>query len=253
MTISDDARGDFTDCDLRTSKSWMGWKVENAGTLYVENSIFSKDCSGKGPMIYNDAHAVFRYCSITDFTSNGVSCDSAFVDLGVSRDLGHNCIWSDNASANRLHSGSKGDTIYAHGDWIDTVIVDKYGYGEIDTGSFFPPDSCDTTVAKAIAEPDEKKQSLPIRFELGAAIPNPFNNTVSFEYTIPFDCEIEIEIFDVLGRGVRKLVDGPQTTGVHRVSWNGKDNEGDGVPSGTYLYRLKTEDFEKTKKMTLIK
>jgi len=242
---------DVADCDLRVSNSWLGWRIESAGTLYVENSLFSKDCAGLGPVI-NGGYAEFRYCSITDFTVNGVGCEgTGYVDLGTYGDLGHNCIWSDHASANRLYTSSAEDTIYAHGNWIDTLICG--GDGEFDTGDFFPPDSCDTTVAKVIAAPDERKQSLPIRFELGAAIPNPFNNTVSFEYSIPFDCEIEIKIFDVLGKIVRTLVDGPQKRGVYKISWNGTDNIGKPVSSGTYLYRLKSEDFEESKKMTLIK
>jgi hypothetical protein len=241
---------DVADCDLRVSKSWLGWRIENAGTLYVENSLFSKDCAGLGPVI-NGGYAEFRYCSITDFTVNGVGCEgTGYVDLGTKGDLGHNCIWSDHPTAERLYCDAK-DIIYAYGDWIDTLIFGDNGV--INSGSFFPPDSCDTTVAKVIAAPDEKKQSLPIRFELGAAIPNPFNNTVSFEYTIPYACEIEVTIFDILGHNVRTLFDGPQKRGVYKISWNGTGNIGKPVSSGTYLYCLKSEDFEESKKMTLIK
>ncbi|MGC9315785.1 MAG: right-handed parallel beta-helix repeat-containing protein, partial [bacterium] len=238
---------------LHTSKSSYGWNVFDAGTLYVENSVFSKTSSGRGPRVWNHAVATFRYSSITDFTDNGISCDSALIDLGRDRDFGHNCVWSDNATANRLYFSTKGDCFYAYGNWIDTLIFGGACASLIDTGSFFPPDSCDTSIAKIVIEPENKSSILPEEFELGPARPNPFNSTVTFDYKVPMECDIEIAIYDILGNKIRILYDGVRGSGIYSEVWDGKDDKGRTVASGTYLYRLKADDYEETRKMTFLK
>jgi len=52
---------------------------------------------------------------------------------------------------------------------------------------------------------------------------------------------------------VLTIVDEKLDRGRYRVVWDGRDSGGAAMPSGTYLYRLKSEDFEESKKMTLIK
>jgi len=251
IDVKDYSSVEIKDCDLHTLKSVYGWNIYDAGTLNVENSLFSKTSTGDGPRVWNDGEATLRYCSVTDFTSDGVYCDSATIDMGKSNDLGHNCLWSDHTSANRF-GGVKGspDTISAHGNWIDTLITQ---YVEIDTGSMFPPDSCDTSIAKIVIEPEEKNSILPDEFELGPARPNPFNNTVSFDYMVPYECEVEIAIYDIIGDKVRIIYDGIRGRGIHSEVWNGKDDKGRTVSSGIYLYRLKAYDYEETRKMTFLK
>ena len=67
--------------------------------------------------------------------------------------------------------------------------------------------------------------------------------------------EVELTIYNVLGKAVRTLVKERQYPGEHRVSWDGKDDQGNDVSSGVYFYRLKVSgvDFVKAKKMVLIR
>ena len=61
-----------------------------------------------------------------------------------------------------------------------------------------------------------------------------------------------LRIYDVGGKLVRTLVDGPQTAGQKSVTWNGSDNRGHSVASGIYFYRLQAPGYEKTLKMVLV-
>ena len=69
---------------------------------------------------------------------------------------------------------------------------------------------------------------------------------------------MRLEIYKMLGKKVRTLVDKDQPPGFHSIPWDGLDGTGVQVASGIYLYRiqalgLSTETFVKTKKMLLIK
>jgi flagellar hook assembly protein FlgD len=64
---------------------------------------------------------------------------------------------------------------------------------------------------------------------------------------------VKIVVFDMIGRLVTTLVDQRMASGSHRVSWNGRDQNGGAVSSGVYFYHMQTEGFTATKKMVLIK
>jgi hypothetical protein len=94
---------------------------------------------------------------------------------------------------------------------------------------------------------------IPKTFELYPNVPNPFNPTTSIRYDVPpSGGAVTLHIYDVSGRLVRTLVDGPQTAGQKIAVWNGRDNRGRGVASGIYFYRLQGPGYEKTLKMVLV-
>jgi len=64
---------------------------------------------------------------------------------------------------------------------------------------------------------------------------------------------ITINIYNIRGQLVRKLVDDIYAPGEHSVVWNGTDDAGRSVGSGVYLYQMKTDDLVQTRKMILIK
>ena len=95
--------------------------------------------------------------------------------------------------------------------------------------------------------------TLPNTFTLGQNYPNPFNPATAIEFTVPRRSHVTIDIFNVLGQRVRRLVDGPVEAGIHRVVWDGRNESGMPVASGVYLYRMVTGGFEQTRKMLLLK
>jgi hypothetical protein len=95
--------------------------------------------------------------------------------------------------------------------------------------------------------------SLPKEFDLRQNYPNPFNPTTVIEYALPKSSQVRIQIYNVLGRRVRNLVDQRQEPGYKTIYWDGKDDSGIEVSSGVYFYRIVAGDYVKCRKMTLLK
>ncbi len=94
---------------------------------------------------------------------------------------------------------------------------------------------------------------LPTDFALGQNYPNPFNPSTSINVAISQTSQVRITIYNMLGQEVRTLFDGQMEGGVKTINWNGKDQIGRTVASGTYLYRMRAGNFVATKKMVLLK
>ncbi len=105
----------------------------------------------------------------------------------------------------------------------------------------------------ALDSPDDPRPGLPADFQISQNYPNPFNPVTTILYSVPARCMVTIEIFNVLGERVLTLVDEWKSAGSHEVEWSGDDESGRPVSTGMYLYRLRTDRGELTRKMLLIK
>jgi hypothetical protein len=92
------------------------------------------------------------------------------------------------------------------------------------------------------------KDLVPREFQLAQNYPNPFNPSTTFEYSITKSTHVVLEVFNVLGQSVARLVDEQLNAGTYRVTYDASR-----LSSGVYLYRLKAGDFVQTKKMVLMK
>ena len=99
----------------------------------------------------------------------------------------------------------------------------------------------------------EDEIGLPGEFALHPNFPNPFNPSTKIAYDLARDSNVKLEIFDLIGRNVRTLVNGKQIAGRHMATWNATDNYGQPVSAGVYLYRLHTANKVFTQKMILMK
>lgn len=105
--------------------------------------------------------------------------------------------------------------------------------------------------------------SLPERFELAGNYPNPFRSTHAATTRIPFGLpaagEVRLEIYDLLGRLTRPLVQAHHEAGWHEVTWDGTNELGATAPAGIYFYRLTVTDqhgkaaFVETKRLALLR
>jgi|AP95_1055475.scaffolds.fasta_scaffold10998_3 hypothetical protein len=100
---------------------------------------------------------------------------------------------------------------------------------------------------------EEIGEELPQLFELGQNYPNPFNPTTTFEFRMGATANVSIRVFNVLGQVVRTLVDGTMSIGVHRVTWDARDDSGTTVATGLYLYQMETSGFQSVKTLVLMK
>ena len=92
--------------------------------------------------------------------------------------------------------------------------------------------------------------NLPDKFELEQNYPNPFSTSTAIPYNIqkPSD-DIRVTIYDILGREVKEFTVGQQSTGLHSMLWDGKNNFGQKVTNGVYFYRLQAGNESQVKKM----
>jgi hypothetical protein len=105
-----------------------------------------------------------------------------------------------------------------------------------------------------ITDVAEKPDALvPDDFVLYPNSPNPFNPSTTIRYDLPEQTNVRLTIFDQLGKIVKILLDERQGIGQHIVNWNGRDEFGNQVPSGVYIYLIKTDRFMKARRMMLVK
>ncbi len=95
--------------------------------------------------------------------------------------------------------------------------------------------------------------NVPEDFALYQNYPNPFNPSTTIRFQVPADEYVEIKIYNALGQEVRSLVNGHYGAGMHSVVWNGRDNAGNKLASGLYVYRIQAGRFSRAMKMNLIK
>ncbi len=107
--------------------------------------------------------------------------------------------------------------------------------------------------------------TVPDKFSLSQNYPNPFNPSTKIKFSIPYSPfegrrsgltegkgDVKLVIFDVLGQHIALLVNQQLSPGTYEVEWSANGGAAD-YPSGIYFYTLKTESFNQTKRMVLVK
>ena len=87
----------------------------------------------------------------------------------------------------------------------------------------------------------ENAVNLPTTITLEQNYPNPFNPQTHIRYGLPASADVQLKIYDVLGRLVKTLVNNQQSAGNYKVIWNGLDNGNNQVSSGVYFYNLQAK------------
>ena len=101
--------------------------------------------------------------------------------------------------------------------------------------------------------------TLPDRLTLANNFPNPFNAVTNIEFTIPQNdsgmnpASIRLEIYNMNGQKIRTLFAGALAAGSYRLRWDGKNDRGQEVVSGSYVYSLRTNNRFLVRRMTLLK
>ncbi|HAL57866.1 MAG TPA: hypothetical protein DCP63_15735 [Bacteroidetes bacterium] len=106
-----------------------------------------------------------------------------------------------------------------------------------------------TSSALAVAE----VAMIPTEFALQQNYPNPFNPSTTIKYQIPQDHQVNLVIYNLQGQKIRTLVAEQQKAGFYSVQWDGRNDVGQNVATGMYLYRVQAGSFVASHKMLLIK
>jgi len=142
-------------------------------------------------------------------------------------------------------------TIPAFSD-MDIVVGHTYYYQVFAVDANGNRSAGSNIITTSIVSVDDA-QALPSSFGLSQNYPNPFNPTTSIEFAIPEASQVSLEIYNLLGQRVRTLVNGYVPAGYITTQWNGLDQNGNELSSGTYIYRLTTTESNFSKKMVLMK
>ena len=94
----------------------------------------------------------------------------------------------------------------------------------------------------------------PPAFALHPNYPNPFNSRTHLSFSLPEDQpHVELAVYDLLGQKLAVLAAGPRASGRRSVEWDGRDDAGRPVASGTYLYRLRAGPHQGVGKLLLLR
>jgi len=93
----------------------------------------------------------------------------------------------------------------------------------------------------------------PRSFTLAQNFPNPFNPETAIVYDLKQNSRVKISIYNALGQKVATLYDGQQVAGKHRLVWDGRNDKGVRLATGTYIYQMEADGVMQSKKMLLLK
>ncbi len=194
------------------------------------------------------AHSIFSYNTVSNtWSANGPpSTVNAIVRrhdgilFAGSHDSGFYFSTNRGAEWKQYNAGLSTPKIYSMALLNDTTIV----AGTVD-GIFFS-----TGILNALLPVESEKiiNRLSRRFTLEQNYPNPFNPSTTIEYFLPVETHVVLKLYDLLGRTSILLAEGVKAPGRHTATVSGAN-----LPTGTYLYQLRTGNSTLTRKMLLLR
>jgi hypothetical protein len=116
------------------------------------------------------------------------------------------------------------------------------------------PSNFRSTKGKSVLPAKLLTQSdIPEEYRLAQNYPNPFNPVTTIKYDLPEDSFVHLDIYDLLGREVKTLLNEVVKAGYKVVSWEGKDNNGNPVSTGMYIYRLTVNSAESNEGILVVR
>jgi flagellar hook assembly protein FlgD len=94
---------------------------------------------------------------------------------------------------------------------------------------------------------------VPSAFHLEQNYPNPFNPVTTLRFTLSLPVTAQLNVYDITGRLVTQLIHQPMGAGTFEVTWDGRNAQGQIVPTGVYFARLEAGTFRQTRIMLLVK
>jgi len=101
-------------------------------------------------------------------------------------------------------------------------------------------------------QPGEGGSAVPVSFALSQNHLNPFSQSTVIQFDLPTKQDVKLQIYDIRGRLVRQLANGPFPAGRWSVTWNRQGASGVTVALGVYFYRLEAGSYQAEKKMMVL-
>jgi|GEM_PF-2858707 len=203
-----------------------------------------------------------KFCTIIFPYENQTSHNGFSAKLLKIRDSNENIISTDAAIGIRLSFNNDGrlytDYILMSSSPEEELIWYANNEKLVTKAKFILLRYSGNSLVKEVTIPwDEVKQIDPSleekNFSLFQSYPNPFSVYTSIEFRLLNPAQISLDIFDILGRKLKNLIEGSYKEGVYSLIWDGTDSFNHKVASGIYFYQLRASGKSETKKMIKVK
>jgi len=186
----------------------------------------------------------------------GASPNQDYWKVDISNDGGDT--WTSVENTNQSTSGWEKFQFIVNGYVTPTDSVQlRFVASDVDPGSLVEAliDDFELLAVGGVTgiDDDNITSNLPETFELKQNYPNPFNPTTTIQYTLPKNSRVLLKIHNTLGQEVRTLVNAFQAAGYKSVVWDGKNNRGELLSSGIYIYSIVAGDNAASKKLLFLK
>jgi len=201
--------------------------------LYISLIIFSMSADA------NESHVI----QFTNFSYNPNQLDVA---------VGDTIIWQGSFSAHPLQSSSIPDGAEPWGPINSgtefSYVVQVEGMYNYDCNLHQASYGMSGSFSASVTSVDQEDRDVPYSFTLDQNYPNPFNPTTEISFILPERMHITLDVYTVNSQHITTLIDGSREAGHHSVTFDASD-----LPSGVYIYRLRTDALEHSKRMVYIK
>jgi hypothetical protein len=198
----------------QTSRMSFGY----AGDIYITGGVFNHSPSYDAVLLKYDKNGLLQWSEIYD---------SPYSDYDWGKDV-FSYVDRNTGTVNIF------TTINSWGNSIDADIVTIRYTEAIPSG--------------ALQNSSITDNILPLKYELGQNYPNPFNPATKISYSIAEPGNVEITLYDILGKEIKTLVDSYHNAGAYEFLLNSE-----GLSSGTYFYKMQSGNFINVKKFMLVK
>ncbi len=159
----------------------------------------------------------------------------------------HSLISESNPSKNSADFDNSEPLVLVNGD------IFEFSFKTDGVGSGITRDYIIQAVGRYIPDYSVFGNLIPTEFQLYSNYPNPFNPTTNIDFYLPQASDVKLDIYNILGQRVTRLIEGKVDAGMNTITWNSTDQNGNQVASGVYFYKLSVGDKSKSKRMVLVK
>ncbi len=253
QSINLDSNG-FTPTGYLIDNAIYQWRIQSEDILgltsYSDTAYFYTDAYAEPPVNFSTISPVpdaqmsstivnFKWFSTIDPDPNDI----------ISYRIAYSTDWSDTSTY--VYTAEIEDTTMSL--LLDNNLQYYWVAQAIDKDNFVVSSNYNTPNTFIIGTLSTEEELIPDEFALHQNYPNPFNPTTNISYDLPKNEHVSIVIYDVMGRNIRSLINEKKSAGYYRVYWDAKNDIGEPVSAGMYIYTIEAGEFRSVKKMVLLK
>ncbi len=204
------------------------WTVKELGSLSVEMTSFN--------ITARPGHVMLSWTTQSETQNLGFHVFKSLTEKGEKKQV-----------TTKMISGAGNSEAKHSYQWEDPDVQESVTY------FYWVADVSENGMMQFHGPKRVETMAAPKFYSLEQNYPNPFNPTTTIRYLLKDEGHVTLRIYNIRGQLVRQLVDASKFAGEYSVVWDGHDDFGQVVTSGTYLYSIDVNDFKFTRKMAFMK